>query len=97
MSSKNTISAYKSDILNFIEFYGVGIENFDASAVKTVDVRSWIMTQIEGGASVNSVNRRISSLRAFYRYLLKHRLVADDPTAKISSLKRKRRIPEFVE
>ncbi|MFI3263430.1 MAG: tyrosine-type recombinase/integrase [Rikenellaceae bacterium] len=96
-SSENTVSAYKSDILNFIEFYGAEIDSFDATTVKTVDVRSWVMTQVEGGASTNSVNRRISSLRAFYKYMLKHRLVKVDPTAKISSLKQKRRIPAFVE
>lgn len=97
MSSPHTLTSYKGDLLSFISFYGVEQDDFNPALIKHTDIRSWIMSQVENKASVNSVNRRLSSLRSLYKYLLRHEIVNNDPTIKIHCLKKKRRIPSFVE
>lgn len=97
LSSTHTTEAYSCDILHFVNYYGENLDVFDASKVKHTDVRGWVMSQIENGASPATVNRRLSALRSMYRYLLKHEKVTYDPTLKVRSLKKNRRLPIFVE
>lgn len=95
--SELTIRAYSDDIRQFLVFYGTEREVFDPARVTHIDVRSWIMQMVSNGANPSSVNRRISSLRSFYGYLLKKGHVSSDPTVKVSMLKRSKRLPSFVE
>ena len=95
--SELTRRAYGDDLRQFLLYYGVAEASFDPSSVKHTDIRGWIMQMSETDAEPASINRRISSLRSFYKYLLKQGAVENDPCAKLHSLKKKRRVPSFVE
>lgn len=92
-----TIRAYGDDLRRFVAYYGVGEEHFRPQEVTAADIRGWIMAMTEERMSPATVNRKISSLRAFYRYLLRAGAVEKLPFQKISAQKKPRRLPVFVE
>jgi integrase/recombinase XerC len=95
--SDNTIVDYGSDIAQFRNFLQEGgREEFDPSAIEADDVREWIVSLMDGGFSPSSVNRKLSSLRSFYKYLLKRGEVTKDPLRKITGPKKKKTLPVFI-
>lgn len=98
--SFHTVSSYRRDIENFIGFVseavGEGADNFDPAKVASEDVRDWIMSLSERGMKPSSVNRMISSMQSFYRYLVRHNLVERNPMQKISQLKKPKRLPGYI-
>ena len=95
--SELTIRAYGDDIRQFLAYYGVPEEQFRPQEVTSIDLRSWIMSMTEAKMSPHSVNRKISSLRSFYRYLVRKGDVSILPFKKISLQKTPKRLPVFVE
>jgi integrase/recombinase XerC len=94
--SPHTVAAYESDLLQFQNFLN---ENFSGDSIDNANyglVRSWIVQLVEGKLSPTSVNRKIASLRAFYKFLLRHEHIAKDPMMKIKPLKTSKRLPTFV-
>ena len=95
--SKLTRRAYGDDLRQFLLYQGIDEASFDPSMIKHTDIRSWMMQMSESGAKPTTINRRISSLRSFYKYLLRQGIVTEDPCVKLHSLKKNRRVPSFVE
>lgn len=93
MSSPLTIRAYLDDVAAFALFVGDGVEIEHCTAA---DARAFVMMMIERGDSPRSVNRRISSLRRFYNYLIRSGVIEVNPIASIRSLKQPQRLPHFV-
>jgi integrase/recombinase XerC len=60
-------------------------------------IRSWIVSLMEQKISSRSVNRKITTLKTFYKFLLRQKVVADNPMLKIQSPKTSKRLPVFVE
>lgn len=85
--SAHTVQAYLHDLESFKGF----IKNeFDCTDLKTVNysmVRSWIVNLFENKIGNKSINRKISSLKAYYRFLLKTKQISENPLAKHKSLK----------
>jgi integrase/recombinase XerC len=95
--SDKTIDEYGRDIVQFRNFLQErGCEEFEPSVVEADDVREWIVSLMDGGFSLSSVNRKLSSLRSFYKYLLKQGVVTKDPLRKITSPKKKKPLPVFI-
>lgn len=95
--SDKTIVEYGRDIAQFRNFLQEGgSEDFDPSTVAADDVREWVVSLMDGGNSPGSVNRKLSSLRSFYKYLLKQGEVTKDPLRKITGPKRKKNLPAFI-
>jgi integrase/recombinase XerC len=95
--SEHTQVSYQTDLLQFSNFI-VGTYNSDDPA--TVDhrmVRSWIISLIDEGNVPRSVNRKLSSLKSFFKYLQKLNLVKVNPLLKITAPKVNKRLPVFVE
>lgn len=85
--SPHTVTAYKNDLENFFEFAS---DEYDYSEIKTIHysiIRSWIVKLVDSGISNKSVNRKISSLRTYYKFLLKIGAIEVSPLAKHKSLK----------
>ncbi|MBR4128778.1 MAG: tyrosine-type recombinase/integrase [Bacteroidaceae bacterium] len=59
-------------------------------------LRRWMASDIEKGTTARTVNRKMSSVRSFYRYLLRMELVSVDPTATLKNPKIERRLPTFL-
>ena len=93
--SEHTLLAYRKDIEQFIDFAAIE-KDADFSAVSFRDCRAWIVELNEKGISNRSINRKISSLRAFYKWLRKERVVLESPLAKIKAPKAEKRLPHFA-
>ena len=87
--SEKTVLAYGEDIKQLQE-------KFDPAEVKPELVREWIVSLMDQGYTSTSVNRKLSSLRSFYKYLLRQGEVSVDPLRKITGPKNKKPLPSFL-
>ncbi len=85
--SAHTVTAYKNDISSFFEFCNKEYETENLKDINYSQIRSWIVKLVDEGISNNSVNRKISSLKSFYKFLQKTGLKKSNPLAKHKSLK----------
>ena len=93
--SQHTIKSYSTDLTqfsNFINFHysGVKIESADHKMV-----RDWLVSLVGENISPRSINRKIASLRSFYKFLLKNKFTDHNPTLKVRVLKTSKNIPQF--
>ena len=94
--SERTVVSYEADLTQF-ETYLKGVdEALDYTVVDADLVRGWVMQLMEHQYTETSVNRKLSSLRSFYRYLLRKGAVNLDPMQKIVGPKKKKPLPVFV-
>ncbi len=87
-----TVQAYVSDIMSFQEYLN---NNHEATSVENVvypQIRSWIVILIENNISNTSVNRKVSSLKSYYKFLLKIKQIMVNPLLKHKSLKTAKKI-----
>lgn len=94
--SDMTVKSYETDLLKFEEYLKGVDESLDLLAVDADLVRDWMVFLMERGFASTSVNRKLSSLRSFYRYLLRSGCVDTDPVAKVRGPKNKKPLPVFV-
>ena len=93
--SKNTVIAYQLDMKQFAEFL-IPECLTSVTEVRHLHVRSWIVEMMEHDASARSVNRRLSCLKSYFRFLQKRGLVLSNPMAKVVPPKTSKRLPESV-
>lgn len=94
--SKLTVKAYRHDMEQFVEYlkneYGVS----DLLQVTTTMVKSYVVS-LKGDGLVNrSINRKVSTLRTFYKYCLRENLIEKTPMAGIKALKQPKALVKFV-
>ncbi len=85
--SSHTVAAYTKDIERFFDFVS---KEYDLKSLLTVNysmVRSWIVYLVDTGISNSSINRKISSLKTYYKFLLKTSQISQTPLAKHRALK----------
>ena len=94
--SLHTVISYGNDLREF-EAYLANTEN--VLKVQDADanlVRGWAMTLMAEGRSATTVNRKLSALRTFYKYLLKKEVVVVSPMQSVCGPKKKKPLPQFV-
>lgn len=94
--SAHTTLAYQNDLRQFSEFLKDTYEDHPIGHASYGMIRSWIITLADAELSPASVNRKIASLRAFYKFLLREQLIEKNPMQKIRVLKTQKRLPSFV-
>lgn len=94
--SDKTIVSYGTDLSKFEEYFKKLDENLDFPAVDADIIRGWVLSLMEDGYTATSVNRKLSSLRSFYHYLLRQGVVSVDPLLKVTGLKKKKPLPVFI-
>ena len=94
--SEKTVLAYGEDITQLREYIQEGYGVFDPAKINAEQIREWIVSLMDRGYTSTSVNRKLSSLRSFYRYLLKMKAVSVDPLCKIAGPKNKKPLPFFL-
>ena len=94
--SEKTIVSYGIDLTKFEEYFKGKDEKVDFTTVDADLVRGWVMNLMENGYTSASVNRKLSSLRSFYRFLLKKGVIEEDPMLKIIGPKNKKPLPVFL-
>jgi integrase/recombinase XerC len=85
--SAHTISAYINDLLFFHEFIKLEYQIENIEKVNYNQIRTWIVNLVETGISNNSINRKMASLKAFYKFLIKTKQIEINPILKHKSLK----------
>ena len=92
--SPHTVTAYRNDVESFFEFACIELENY--KEVSSKDIRRYVMFLIDSGLKPRSVNRKISSIKKFYHFLLQKDVLNESPAAKIKSVKTPKSLPVFV-
>lgn len=95
--SSHTILAYRGDLDQFLTFLSSQYEVFDLLDADAGMVRSWLASLIDNGLSRASLNRKISALKSFYRYVVRQGLLKVSPLEKIMLVKKEEKLPEFIE
>jgi integrase/recombinase XerC len=95
--SGHTITAYQSDIQSFSEYLIAVYDIKNLSDASPQMIRSWVASLKEGGLNTNSINRKISALKSFYKFLLKKGEILANPTQKIHLLKKAEKLPVYIE
>ena len=93
--SQHTIKAYNTDLTIFALF----LKNFYDTKIHKAShkmIRSWLVEELNKGNSATTINRKITSLKSFYKYLLKLKKVDSNPTLKIISSRTSKKLPQFI-
>ena len=91
-----TVEAYQRDMLQFAEFMRTEFEIEDLTQVKTTQVKSFIVHLKSEGLENRSINRKMSTLRTFYKYCLRENLMEKSPMTGVKALKQPKSLVKFV-
>ncbi|KYG78137.1 MULTISPECIES: tyrosine-type recombinase/integrase [Roseivirga] len=94
--SQHTVKSYQNDLNQFEQYAQQQFNISSLSEATQLMIRSWVLSLMDEGTSARTVNRKIASLRSFYKFLLKRESITKDPTQKIKSLKVKKELPGFA-
>ena len=95
--SENTIISYQNDLTAFFEFIFLEYKITNVKEITSPVIRTWLASLKENKSSSKTINRKISSLKSFFKYQLRIKNISISPVATISSLKISRRLPSFIE
>lgn len=95
--SPHTLTAYRGDLQNFIAHCTEQQCLTSVSEVRHLHIRAWIVVQMQAGQSARSINRRLSCLKTYFRFLKKRGLIERDPMQKVVAPKTGKRLPVFVQ
>ncbi|MEO6948799.1 MAG: tyrosine-type recombinase/integrase [Ginsengibacter sp.] len=95
--SENTIISYQTDLTAFFEFLFLEYKINLVTEITTPVIRTWLASLKENKSSSKTINRKISSLKSFFKYQLRLKHIAISPMVIISSLKVNRRLPSFID
>ncbi len=94
--SNKTLRCYEDDLEAFEKFFKELDSTLKWGALDADVVRNWMVSMMDAGSAATSVNRRLSSLRSFFRFLLKRGMVGFDPVRGVQGPKKKKPLPVFV-
>ena len=94
--SLNTVQAYTRDLEQFFLYLQLNYEIQSPSTISHLQIRSWLASLKEDEIQSKSINRKISTLKSFFKYLLKKQKIESSPMTKIISPKNAKRLPVFV-
>ncbi len=95
--SPHTLTAYQIDLNQFSKFLALQFEIEQFTEVTHPIVRSWIVSMMDLKLSTRTINRKITVLKTYFRFLIKSGLVSDNPMTKVVSPKTSKRLPVYVE
>ena len=94
--SKGTVEYYRADILELQRFGEEMLGDLTPLDVDAELVREWIASLMDKGLASNTINRKLSSIRTYYKFLLRRGEVAVDPLRKVTGPKKKKPLPVFL-
>ena len=93
--SSHTVLSYDCDLTQFFEFYSTTNE-VQVEDITFKDVRRWIVFLMNEGKSSRTVNRKLSSLKSFFRFLLRESIIDTNPMDRVVGPKQGKKLPGFV-
>ncbi len=95
--SPHTLISYENDLNNFFDFLRIEFETTEVKDISSVMVRSWLADLKEKKFTSRTINRKISTLKSFFKFHLRLKTISTSPVATSSSLKISRKLPAYVE
>jgi integrase/recombinase XerC len=95
--SRHTIISYQTDLTAFFDFMVLQYSSMKLNEISASVVRSWLATLKQDKAASKTINRKISTLKSFFKYQLKTGKIEFNPVISVTSLKVSRRLPSFIE
>ena len=95
--SKHTIKSYQTDLNQFEKYCALHYELNSIHLVNYQIIRSWLAHLMNEEVSTKTINRKLSSLKSFYKFLLKKKWIKENPTTKIAAPKIQKRLPVYLE
>ena len=94
--SKHTVISYETDLIAFLDFVVTQYGETPLGQLSHIYIRSWLASLKDEGLTAKTINRKISSLKSFFKYQLKTGVIKQTPMVKIVSPKNEKRLPGFV-
>jgi|TARA_B110000914_G_scaffold209238_1_gene207394 integrase/recombinase XerC len=94
--SQHTLKSYNIDLNQFLKFYKIYSKDTTINDIDHRSIRSWIVDLSLKNLSNRSINRKIATLKAFFKFLIKKEFLIKNPTNKIRSLKTDSLLPKFI-
>jgi integrase/recombinase XerC len=95
--SPHTVTAYQTDLTQFYNYLQSQYELSDIREVNHLIIRSWFVNMMEHDIEARSVNRKLSTLKSFFKFLIREGEITENPMRKITSPKMSKRLPVFVD
>ena len=95
--SNHTIVSYKNDLTAFFDFLLIQFGGMPLAEIKPTFIRSWLADMKQHGMGSKSINRKISTLKSFFKYQLRQQTITVSPMTAIISPKINKRLPQFVD
>jgi integrase/recombinase XerC len=94
--SEHSVSAYRGDIIQFQDYLSIQYQVDHLHEASHSMIRSWVVELRKNALTNKSIHRKVSSLKAFYKFLRREGVVVQNPTARIVLPKIEKRLPEFL-
>ncbi len=95
--SDHTIIAYGNDLTQFQHYLRERYETDTLEKSMAIHVRSWMVSLVEQGMTARSINRKVVSLRRYYRWCIREGRIQKNPVDGLIVLKDRKKLPEFVD
>jgi integrase/recombinase XerC len=95
--SNLTAIAYKKDLDQFEEFFVKTVGDFNVDQINDKTVRRWIVYLMEQGLTARTVNKKVSALKSFNKYLMRYEIVKENNLVNVIVPKVRKKLPQFVE
>lgn len=96
--SPHTQTAYKTDLLQFCNFCTTNHNTSSTNGTGSIHriIRKWIIELYDSKISARTINRKISTLKAYYNYLLRQKIIDENPVNKVIAPKHEKQLPSFL-
>lgn len=95
--SSHTLAAYRNDLEQWREFISPDADAFNPADVTTNDIRAWVAALSREGRETSSIKRKLSSVRGFYRFLVKRHGAEANPATSVRIQRRSKTLPKFID
>lgn len=95
--SIHTVQAYQRDLEQFFLYLQSTYSITEAAQISHLHIRGWMAQRKELGNEARSINRKISTLKSYFKYLLRQQIITQSPMGKVVTPKTKKRLPVFVQ
>ena len=94
--SRHTVISYQTDLIDFFDYLAVTYGETPLKQISHIYIRTWLASLKDQGLTAKSINRKISSLKSFFKFQLKLGVIEQTPMAKVVAPKNEKRLPNFV-
>lgn len=94
--AQHTVKAYETDLLQFFDYLHLTYGELPLDGISHLYIRSWLATLKDGGLASKSINRKLSSLKSFFKHALRMGTLKQSPMARVVAPKSEQRLPVFV-